>query len=106
MSGAPRIFHITTAQEWSRALAAGEYAADSLATEGFIHCSDGHQYRWVARTRFRGRTDLILLHIDPSRVYAEIRYENLEGGSELFPHVYGTIPADAVIDVTRLDPGE
>ena len=98
------IFHITSAAEWARAREAGSYAADSLATEGFIHCSDEHQYRRVARDRFRGRTDLVLLHIDPARVDAEIRYENLEGGTELFPHVYGPIPTAAVVKVTALDP--
>jgi uncharacterized protein (DUF952 family) len=98
-----RIFHITTRQEWDRARAKGEYTADSLAAEGFIHCSDDHQYRWVAQTRFRGRRDLVLLHIDPLQLQADVRYENLEGGRELFPHVYGPIPLDAVIVVTPLD---
>jgi uncharacterized protein (DUF952 family) len=100
-----RIFHITARHEWAAAQGAGEYAADSLRAEGFIHCSREHQYRWVAATRFRGRDDLVLLHIDPARIPAEIRYENLEGGTELFPHVYGPIPADAVVDVTPLRPG-
>ena len=53
------IFHITTAAAWEQARAAGAYTADSLATEGFIHCSDPHQVAWVANTRFRGRSDLI-----------------------------------------------
>ena len=106
MSGARRIFHITTRQEWDRARASGEYAADSLAAEGFIHCSGEHQYRWVAQTRFRGRRDLVLLHIDPLQLEGDVRYENLEGGRELFPHVYGPIPVDAVITVTPLDPDE
>ena len=97
------IFHITSAAEWTRARAAGSYAAASLQTEGFIHCSDEHQYRWVAKARFRGRTDLVLLHIDPALIGAEIRYENLESGSELFPHVYGPIPVEAVVKVTPLE---
>lgn len=100
------IFHITTGQEWNRAQAAGSYSADSLETEGFIHCSAEHQYRWVVSTRFRGRTDLVLLHIDPAAMPAEIRYENLEGGDELFPHVYGPIPVAAVVTVSTIDPDD
>jgi uncharacterized protein (DUF952 family) len=59
---------------------------------------------WVARQRFRGRTDLVLLHIDPDRLGVPVRCENLEGGQELFPHVYGPIPLTAVVDVTLFRP--
>ena len=96
------IFHITSQRAWEQAQ--GEFAADSLATEGFIHCSDPHQFVHVANQRFRGRSDLVLLQIDPGLLNATVRYENLEGGHELFPHVYGAIPLTAVIDVTRLQP--
>jgi uncharacterized protein (DUF952 family) len=101
---ATRIFHITSRAAWLAAQATGSYAADSLASEGFVHCSEAHQYVWVANRRFRGRDDLVLLHVDPRRLDAEVRYENLEGGEQLFPHVYGPIPARAVIEVTPLTP--
>jgi prephenate dehydrogenase/uncharacterized protein (DUF952 family) len=85
----PRIFHITTHTAWSAALAAGGYAADSLQTEGFIHCSQAEQVTWVANTRFRGRRDLILLHIDEAAVGAVVRRETLEGGTTLYTQNYG-----------------
>ena len=99
-----RILHITNERAWAEAKAKGAYAADTLATEGFIHCSTPAQVVWVANQRFRGRTDLILLHIDPSRLTARVVYENLEGGEQLFPHVYGPIPVLAVLDVTPFRP--
>jgi uncharacterized protein (DUF952 family) len=101
VSSAP-ILHITTAAAWAEAEARGVYTADSLATEGFIHCSDPHQVMWVAQQRFSGRSDLVILYIDPSRLRDEVRYENLEGGTELFPHVYGPIPREVVIEVVPL----
>jgi uncharacterized protein (DUF952 family) len=100
------IFHITSRTAWESALGAGIYEGDSLAAEGFIHCSTAEQYIWVANERFRGRTDLVLLQIDPTRVRAEIRYENLEGGEAKFPHVYGAIPIGAVLNVVPLRPRE
>lgn len=100
------IFHITSRTAWESALGAGIYAADSLAAEGFIHCSTADQYIRVANQRFRGRTDLVLLHIDPTRLHSEVRYENLEGGESLFPHVYGAIPIAAVLNVSPLRPLE
>jgi uncharacterized protein (DUF952 family) len=98
------ILHITTGQAWLEAKSHGAYTADSLATEGFIHCSTPAQVIWVANLRFRGRTDLVLLHIDPVRLDARVVYENLEGGEHLFPHVYGAIPVSAVVDVTPFRP--
>ena len=100
------IFHITSRASWEAALGAGIYEADSLATEGFIHCSKADQYIWVANQRFHARTDLVLLQIDPTRLRCQVRYENLEGGVPLFPHVYGAIPIRAVLNVTPLRPLE
>jgi uncharacterized protein (DUF952 family) len=99
------IFHITTAAEWSAAGDDGHYRPDSLLSDGFIHCSDQTQVARVANAGFRGRANLVVLHIDIARVTAEIRYENLEGGEELFPHVYGPLPVGAVSRVTRLELG-
>ena len=100
------LFHITTPDAWARAKESNSYTADSLHTEGFIHCSEPRQVTWVANKHFRGRRGLLLLHIDPSKLTAEVRHENLEGGSDLFPHVYGAIPVDAVVNVTPFEPDE
>ena len=97
-----KLLHVTTADAWADAVARGSYTADSLATEGFIHCSEERQLAWVVQKHFPGRTGLLLLHIDPARLDAEVKYENLEGGTELFPHVYGSIPVSAVVDVSPL----
>ena len=59
----------------------------------------------MANQRFVGRTDLVLLHIDPTKLDADVVYENLEGGTRQFPHVYGPIPVAAVILVSPLMPG-
>ena len=98
------LLHIAIRDEWENAKASGSYQADTLGSEGFIHCSKPHQLITVANFRFRGRTDLVLLHLDRAKVEAEIREENLEGGEELFPHIYGPLNLDAVIDVFDFQP--
>jgi len=98
------VFHLTTRDAWEEALVRGRYTADSLASEGFIHCSDADQFVWVANTRFRGRTDLILLHISEARLDAAVRRENLEGGDALFPHIYGPLTVEAVVGVSAFPP--
>ena len=93
------ILHITKRDQWDQARVAGEYPSSSLHADGFIHCSGPDQVVGVADVRYRGEADLVLLCIDTNRVKAEIRYENLEGGDELFPHVYGPIELSAVAKV-------
>jgi uncharacterized protein (DUF952 family) len=98
------IFHLAAEADWEAARRAGAYTADSLSTEGFIHCSTPDQIVRVANARFRGRHDMVLLHIAVDRLRAPVRYENLEGGDELFPHIYGPLNIDAVARVTAFQP--
>ena len=98
------IFHIATRADWAAAQAAGAYTADSLISEGFIHCSTAEQVIATANRIFRGRRDLVLLSVETSRVAAEIRYENLEGGTQQFPHIYGALSVDAVVSVHDFPP--
>ena len=99
------IFHITKRQEWDRATAEGVYRSETFPTEGFIHCSTSEQVIAVANIRFRGQKGLVLLAMDSDRITAEIRYENLEGGVQMFPHIYGEINIDAVLSVLEFEPG-
>ena len=94
-----KIFHITTAEEAGAALERGSYVPKAFAVEGFIHCSYPHQIKEVANRRFAGRSDLVLLEIDRGRLSCHVLDENLEGGTEQFPHVYGQLPMAAVVRV-------
>ena len=42
--------------------------------------------------------------IDPNQVVAEIRYENLDIGDNLFPHIYGPLNIDAVTNILEFVP--
>lgn len=98
------IFHIAEREAWNQSKTNRTYRPKMFAVEGFIHCSTTAQVLQVANTRFRGRLDLLLLSIDTERVDAEVRYENLEGGEQLFPHIYGGIDRDAVVQVADFKP--
>jgi uncharacterized protein (DUF952 family) len=100
------LFHITTSAAWQQAQADGAYRGDTLATEGFIHCSFEHQVLEVADRLFRGRADLLLLVIERSVVVPEVRFENTEGGTELYPHMYGPLNLDAVLEARPFPPGD
>jgi uncharacterized protein (DUF952 family) len=93
------LFHITSRSEWEAAKKAGEYRPRDFASDGFVHCSYAEQVIRTANKFYRGVQGLVLLEIDPSKLTCRIVDENLEGGSELFPHVYGPLPTQAVTAV-------
>ncbi len=99
-----RIYHVAAGADWDRARREGAYRPASLATEGFVHASRAEQLPGVARRFFAGRRDLVLLTVDPARLACEVRWEEGEPG-ETFPHVYGPIDLQAVVDVRPFDPG-
>jgi uncharacterized protein (DUF952 family) len=94
------ILHITTRGAWEAARAAGRYEPPSFAQEGFIHFSDPHQVSAVAKARYAGVDDLVLLHVSTDHLTSPLRYEAADGDS--FPHLYGALNLDAVTDVTPL----
>jgi uncharacterized protein (DUF952 family) len=105
------IFHITSRSAWLAAQKSGGYVAPSLAAEGFIHNSTSTQVLPVAEKFYKGKTDLVLLVIDPARLASDLKWEAPFDGApppgvpsgEPFPHVYGPINLDAVIQVLDLE---
>lgn len=77
-----------------------------MASDGFIHCSNPKQVIRVANGIFRGMHGLVLLHVVKEKLSSPVVYKNLEGGLELFPHVYGPIDLEAVQSVTKFEPAE
>ena len=86
-------FHILKRSEWQAAMLKQAYAPLSLATEGFIHCSTWEQLPGSGDRFFRGQPDLVVLRIDPQRLTAPVK---VEAG---FPHLYGPLNLDAVLEV-------
>jgi uncharacterized protein (DUF952 family) len=97
------ILHIARRDAWQRAQTLGVYRGDTLDTQGFIHCSHPGQVAEVANNRFQGQADLLLLCIDESRLGSELRVEEGESG-QLFPHIYGPLNLDAVVQVIEFTP--
>ena len=96
------ILHIIGRADWAQAQATGVHHAASLADVGFTHCSDPGTLLLPAHAVYAGRTDLLLLEIDPALVGAPVRWEVPEPPAPLpllFPHVYGPIPVAAVVGV-------
>ena len=104
------IFHITARTAWNEAQRRGDYRADSLATEGFIHCSTLSQVLPVADNFYKGQQGLVLLVIEPTLLSSKLKWEPPSGGApppgvpkgDQFPHIYGPINLDAVVKAVDL----
>ena len=105
------IVHITSRQAWMDAKQSGQYVAPSLKSDGFIHCSTYAQALPVAEKFYKGQTGLVLLVIDPTRLTSGLKWEPPDGtpppgvpAGESFPHVYGPINLDAIVQILDFDP--
>jgi uncharacterized protein (DUF952 family) len=105
------IYHITTRSAELQARQSGEYRAESLASDGFIHCSQVFQILGVANAFYAGQNDLVILVIDPLRLKSQTKFEapvhprqsaSAPASDNLFPHVYGPINFNAVDKVVDL----
>jgi uncharacterized protein (DUF952 family) len=96
------ILHITRRDRWEAAKNLGTYSSETLATEGFIHCSTLAQVIGSANRFFKQQTDLVILVIEIDKVTPEIRYEGADPNN-LFPHIYGELNIDAVIHAIDLE---
>jgi len=102
------LVHLCSTREWDQARSRGELCPDSLGEAGFIHLSAQHQVHLPANRLFAGRIDLVLLYLDTERLGSPVRWEPGVPGDPsamLFPHLYGALPAAAVVDVRPYVPG-
>jgi glutathione S-transferase len=105
--GPRRLFHLALREDWERARRAGEYRISTLGARleevGFVHAAFGQQVAGVADRQYaRVEAPLVLLVLDRARIRVPVRVEPAPGTDEVYPHVYGPVPADAVLDAVAL----
>ncbi len=92
------IYHVTTLQDWESQKGKPEFIPADYNKEVFIHCCTQAQLAGVVDRYFKGRSGLVLLHLDESKLKAELKYE-ISTNDEEFPHLYGAINCEAIISV-------
>jgi uncharacterized protein (DUF952 family) len=100
------IFHIAFESDWQAAQQDGTYRVStrglSLDEVGFIHAGFEYQVATVGAAFYADASaPLVVLVIDTDLLNAPVVVENLDGGDEGFPHIYGPLPTTAVVDVRR-----
>jgi len=96
------IYHVIDKKSWENAVQQGYYEAPSLYTEGFIHAGRQEQVPGVLERYYEGKTDLLLLHIDESKLTAPLKFELAPSVNEMFPHIFGPLNTDAVVQTESI----
>ncbi|HXV43025.1 MAG TPA: DUF952 domain-containing protein [Anaerolineae bacterium] len=117
------IYHLTPASIYYRQPENQPYQTETLAQEGFIHCTAGaEKLIEVANTYFADLQDnLLVLEVDLARLTAPLLFEppilpihapvsiadlTPSHQNTLFPHIYGPLDRQAIIACFRLQRDE
>jgi len=92
------IYHIVTPEVWEKFKDEKFYAAESLETENFIHCSFENQIEAVLQRYYKNAETIFILEIEPEKLRSKYVEEPSTGG-EIYPHIYGEINANAIVGI-------
>ncbi len=101
-----RTFHLAPVEAWTAAVAGFAdgrgYEAASLATEGFIHCTDGVEALGATFDRYYAVDPraFVALTVDLDALDVPWRYDVADSP---YPHIYGPIPVGAVLRVQAVE---
>lgn len=93
-----KIYHIVTPEVWEKYKDEDFYEAESLRTENFIHCSFENQVEAVLKRYYKDAKKVLLLEIETDELTSELVNEP-STNNETYPHVYGRINKDAIVNV-------
>jgi uncharacterized protein (DUF952 family) len=95
------IYKILLPDEWATFEAAGRFDGSPFDHEsGFIHCSTEEQVSATVRRFFADAGKVVIVGLDAAALGVTVRWE------ASFPHVYGHLPASAIVEVHRLEVGQ
>ena len=92
------IYHIVLPEVWEKFKDENFYEADSLKTEGFIHCSFAEQLETVLHRYYKNVERVLVMEIETEKLTSKLVEEPSTGG-EIYPHIYGKINAEAIIKI-------
>ena len=93
-----KIYHIVLPEIWETFKDEELYEAESLATEGFIHCSFESQLEGVLERYYQGVEKVLVMEIDADKLNSKLVIEP-STNDELYPHIYGKINKTAIVEI-------
>ena len=99
------IFKVIDKDEWQKAKQSGTYGgSEKDLKDGYIHFSTANQVIESAAKHCAGQTGLVLLTVDGDLLEPSLKWE-VARDDELFPHLYGDLPINAVLKAEELPLG-
>ena len=94
-------FHLVPADDWAARERTAPYSAPSLASEGFIHCTDGAAAMVATANRHYAGDPrpFLVLTVDLDATGSPWKFDDVSG---IYPHIYGTIAPAAVLREQRI----
>ncbi len=92
------IYHIVLPKVWEKFKHEKFYGAESLQTEGFIHCSFAEQLETVLQRYYKDAEKVLILSIDTEKLTSELLNE-ASTNDEIYPHIYGKINSAAIVGI-------
>ena len=92
-------FHLIPTDVWAATDPAAALERESLADEGFIHCTDGAEALVETANRYYrdDPRDFVALTVDLDAVTSPWRYDD---PGKPYPHIYGPIDRAAIVGST------
>lgn len=92
------IYHIVLPEVWENFKDKEEYEAESLRTEGFIHCSFTQQLDGVLQRYYSNAEKVLILSLDAEKLTSKLVNEP-STNNEIYPHIYGKINKSAIVEI-------
>ncbi len=91
-------YKVLTGDQLAALEQAGSFAGAPVdLADGYIHLSTADQLAATIDKHFAGQKDLQIVAIDLEALGDTVKWEESRGGA-LFPHVYGPLTLDVVLD--------
>lgn len=97
-------FHLVPIEVWEAADPSGRYAAESLETEGFVHCTDGLEALGETFDRHCAADPRAFLSLTLDLDVLDVPWRYDAPGSP-YPHIYGPVSPAALVAVRRVQRG-
>lgn len=99
------IYHLAQPEVWHEQTFYPIYQPKEFEREGFIHASEMHQLS-ATYDRYYAGTAMLILCIDKAFLKADLKYESSEERGEEFPHIYGPINKESIIEILEVKPAQ
>ncbi len=93
-----KIYHIVLPETWEKFKNQDFYKAESLKTEGFIHCSFANQLDGVLQRYYKNAGKVLILTLDTEKLTSELVNE-ASTNNEIYPHIYGKINKSSIVNI-------